>query len=400
MAGALLETEVLCIGSSPLLLLEALQQARSGRRVLVVDAAEQVGGAWRDMRIFGLRRVEIAPHIVMYNRTTYDYFARELGVKMQRMLPPPQYFWNSPLGKIWIPYILSPFVAYIAVPIHFICNRQYRANFQLIREEYFGRLSDASRLMLKWIFAGQQPFIEYPTGGTLELLDRISDRLAEAGVKLRMKTRVAAIETQPGKNVWVRCEDGLEIAAAKVFMTRHQNVPRISVAGRPLEVQYDSNTYTSLHLLVKTTNPSRAAFVLAKRDPWIQLYSDLTSYMADVPQGRRVITLRLPPSDRPQDRTAAEAVMKHLVEYRYLSTDVKLEDFHFSTYQQGGLKQECIQTLEAALGDVVTIFRSTNMSNSIGDRISFWKNTRRKLVCHACAGALTLQDYVADVPQL
>lgn len=367
--------DVVVVGSSPLLLLEALHQARLGHRVVVVESAQLVGGAWREMPLFGLRRVEIAPHIVMYNRVTYDYFAQDLKLNVQKMSPSPRYVWNSALGRLWIPYALSPFIAYVSAPLHYIRNKQYRANFALIREEYFGRLGHATKLLLLWIFAGRKPSIEYPLRGTLDLVDRIEELLKQTSVKVRLNTRVLSVEKSGKAGVQVRCSDGVTLNAKKVIMTRHQYIPRLAVDGEPVDSLYNFNSYTSVHLLVKTAHPSRSAFVLAKRDPLINLFSDLTSYMDDVPAGRRVLTLRLPHGQQANDRATAEKVVSHLRTSTYLASDAELEDFHFSVYEQGRIRPEGLAAVEAAFGDSLMIFRSTNFSNSIGDRVPEWKKS-------------------------
>jgi phytoene dehydrogenase-like protein len=367
--------DVVVIGSSPLLLLEALHQSRLGHRVVVVESAHLVGGAWREMPLFGLRRVEIAPHIVMYNRVTYDYFAQDLKLNVQKMSPSPRYVWNSPLGRLWIPYALSPFIAYVSAPLHYIRNKQYRANFALIREEYFGRLGHATKLLLLWIFAGRKPSIEYPLRGTLDLVDRIEELLKATNVQVRLKTAVLSVEKTSENGIQVGCSDGVTLKAKRVIMTRHQYVPRLAVGGKPVDSLYNFNTYTSVHLLVKTAHPSRSAFVLAKRDPLINLFSDLTSYMDDVPPGRRVLTLRLPHGHQANDRATAERVVEHLRASTYLASDAELVDFNFSVYEQGRIRPEGLAAVEAAFGDSLMIFRSTNFSNSIGDRVTEWKRS-------------------------
>lgn len=367
--------DVVIVGTSPLLLLEALHQARLGHRVVVVESAHLVGGAWREMPLFGLRRVEIAPHIVMYNRVTYDYFAQDLKLNVQKMSPSPRYVWNSAIGQFWIPYALSPFIAYVSAPLHYIRNKQYRANFALIREEYFGRLGHATKLLLLWIFAGRKPSIEYPLRGTLDLMDRIEELLKKTSVQVRLNTRVLSVEKSGKAGVQVRCNDGVILDAKKVIMTRHQYIPRLAVDGKPVDSLYNFGTYTSVHLLVKTAHPSRSAFVLAKRDPLINLFSDLTSYMDDVPAGRRVLTLRLPNKEQSTDRATAENLVKHLRVSTYLADDAELEGFHFSVYEQGRIRPEGLAALETAFGDSLMIFRSTNFSNSIGDRVPDWKKS-------------------------
>lgn len=243
--------DVLCIGSSPLVLLEALHQQRKGRRVVVVDAGERLGGAWKECEVFGLKRVEIAPHIMMFNRATYDYFAQELGVRMERMSPPPRYVVNTRLGQYWIPYALSPFVAYITVPLHYLTNPQFRVNFAYIKEEYFGRLGDALRQIGHWIFSRRKPHVEYPSGGTVELLDCIETQLRQAGTVIHLNTRVQSLDKMSSGQIKVRLNSG-DYLAGHICMTRHQHVPEFRANDTLLEAKYDHARYTSLHFQIRT----------------------------------------------------------------------------------------------------------------------------------------------------
>ncbi len=284
--------DLVCVGSSPICLLEALNCAKSGGRALVIDAAERIGGAWQECRVFGFARAEIAPHVLLFNRATYDFFAKDLGVKMQRMTPPPRYVVQTRFGAFWMPYALSPFIAYFSVPLHYVRNPQFRTNFPLIKEEYFGRLGDSAKQLLLWIFGRRKPHIEYPAGGTLELLDRITERLDRNKIEVRTGTPVSCLEKLDDGRVRVEW-DGGSTTTRQVCITRHQSIARFKVRETLLGVGYLPFTYLSVHLLVRMATPLRAAFIMAKRDPVVNLISDLTSYMEDVPAGLRLLVLRL-----------------------------------------------------------------------------------------------------------
>lgn len=360
----------ICIGTGPICLLEALHQAATGKRVLVLEAADKTGGAWSECSVFGLPRAEIAPHVLLFNRDTFDFFSRELGVTMKRMTPPPRYIIQSRFGPITIPYALSPFIAYFSVPLHYVRNPQFRTNFALIREEYFGRLGSAAKQLLQWGFSRKKPHIEYPVGGTVELMDRIMELLRQRGVEIRMNARVAAIERLADDAVKVSWTGG-ESVVKSLSMTRHQSISRLVANGHSVEVEYLPYTYTSVHFLVSTENPLKAAFILAKRDPVVNLVSDLTAYTKGVPEGKRLVVVRLHRAGE-KDSKAAMEIFAQLKKGGYIPADSTMDEFAFSAYDQGRMTPKSLENISAAFGDTLRVFRSTNFSNSIGEEVARW----------------------------
>ena len=365
--------DTICIGSSPICLLEALHTAECGGSALVVDAGPTLGGAWRESSEFGIKRLEIAPHILLFNRDTYDYFAAKLGVRMKRMEPPPRYVIQTGVKAFWLPYALSPLFAYLSAPLHYVSNPKFRTNFALIKEEYFGRLGESARQILQWVFASRKPHIEYPVGGTLELLDRIKEKLHEHGVHIQKKAKVQELEKGANGLVTLRW-DGGEATARKVFMTRHQHISKMKAGDTCLEINYLPFSYDSVHLLVRMDRPLKAAFILAKRDPIINLISDITNYTHGVPEGCRLLVVRTHGWTSSRDEAGGAEVFQHLIKKGYLSANARLENAAFSSYQQGRMQPDDISRIEQAFTGSVHVFRSTNFSNSIGAEIPRWKS--------------------------
>src|SRR5262245_10249931 len=83
--------DVLCVGASPLMMLEAMHHRREGRRTLIVESRDSLGGAWQYFSILGLPAVEIAPHAFTYNKKAYEYFAETLGMSLHALSPEPIY---------------------------------------------------------------------------------------------------------------------------------------------------------------------------------------------------------------------------------------------------------------------------------------------------------------------
>lgn len=347
-----------------------------GQRTLVVDEADKVGGAWRECSAMGIDGVEIGPHVITFNADTYDYFARELGIEMTALHPVPVYLLKTPFGLLRLPYHLSPFVSYLAVPYHFFANAAYRARLSELREEYLGRLGDALRLTCRWLFSAQAPRLLYPRGGTVELMRSITTELEGAGVEIALGTRVQSLR---------RCADGSVLAelgdrtvhAGHVLMTVHQHLEKIADNVGEHALALAPRRHTILHMLIKSALPQRITFALAKRNPVFNLISKIAPYLPEpLDPDRRLLAVRLVNWDVPRDRAEVEKFVRSLRESTIIAPDAELLDFQFSEYDQTCLTRESQALVRRILGQSVTILRSTNFANSIGDQVKRWRTLR------------------------
>lgn len=95
-----LDFDCILIGSSPFSLFEALYQAQTGHRVLILEEADQCGGAWRSIEMCGVANVDLGCHQVGSNSQLKDFLERYAGCHIVSMDHPDLPFEkeNSPNG--------------------------------------------------------------------------------------------------------------------------------------------------------------------------------------------------------------------------------------------------------------------------------------------------------------
>jgi hypothetical protein len=74
--------DVVVIGSSPIPLLEALYHHYTGKRVLVLEAASVLGGAWKSIEICGLYPVDLGCHTLGQDKQMLHFFKEYIGCEM------------------------------------------------------------------------------------------------------------------------------------------------------------------------------------------------------------------------------------------------------------------------------------------------------------------------------
>lgn len=73
--------DCILIGSSPATLFEALYQAHSGNKVLVLEASDRLGGAWKSIDICGITNADGGCHEIGNNPLIKEYLETYIGCK-------------------------------------------------------------------------------------------------------------------------------------------------------------------------------------------------------------------------------------------------------------------------------------------------------------------------------
>jgi len=77
------------IGSSPLMMIKAIQLAKSGRRVILIDRNKNLGGNWQTLKLKNNDRVEIACHLIEFFPGIYDLLEEYSGNSFVLLEPQP-----------------------------------------------------------------------------------------------------------------------------------------------------------------------------------------------------------------------------------------------------------------------------------------------------------------------
>jgi len=77
--------DCLFIGTSPICVLEAVAQHYGGKRVLMLDEADDLGGAWRTIDICGVMHVDVGCHQIGHDPAIRDFLEQYVGCPMVHM---------------------------------------------------------------------------------------------------------------------------------------------------------------------------------------------------------------------------------------------------------------------------------------------------------------------------
>ena len=153
------------VGTSPMLLLEALNAAIGGSSVIIVDKSRNLGGAWQSPDIVGMAGVEIGCHYIEPIEPVYGLLAN-LGVVLENSMPVALH--KSKKVRQPVRFLMPKIGEYSAIKdLHY-----HRTGFA--KSAIMAKL-DMLKVHLQGVHRARS--IQYPSGNSRALVDNLVDQL-------------------------------------------------------------------------------------------------------------------------------------------------------------------------------------------------------------------------------
>tara|TARA_B110001452_G_C15193254_1_gene414236 strand:+ start:14 stop:1090 length:1077 start_codon:yes stop_codon:yes gene_type:complete len=181
--------KIIIIGSSPYLIIEALYNIKKGNSVEIIEEKSFLGGNWC-LHNYDNYISEGACHILSPpNNKVYCFLKENLGIDMQEQNPQPKiYIYNKHFKKLKH-YNDSKFISILKFFKAIIFS--FNTEFKISKHP-------------KKIFKKKLNF-QYPAGGSVELISKLSSLLNQNSVKISLNKKVTKINL---KSKEVLCQSG------------------------------------------------------------------------------------------------------------------------------------------------------------------------------------------------
>jgi hypothetical protein len=352
--------DVIIVGSSPLLMLAAIRWRRAGKTVLVIEAAEALGGAWKiDECRIGARQLrhECACHLIEWYAGGYRLLQNLSSYPFVPLQPQPVKVWSNgrvenymsksgiireyarslrSAGMLLAKLLLGPVLRN---------RRPVRGRWRAWRES-IRRIVFAARYRLPGIVGFDA--LQGPAGGFAEFIHHIQGELRRQGVVIARRRATAIV--REGADCIVLCDDGSRFRCEQPVVGESTDLERGADGGRRANHVKDYH-----HVLISF--PSSQVVV---RNTYVHL--------ADHPLLHRITFVH------DVDLSQSEQISLFLVQLR-------------QPYEQIG-------NLAGELNEVFELYR---IATSVAE-LKVWKVIREQYV--ASSTESSWQEYGADEPVL
>jgi hypothetical protein len=348
--------DVVVVGSSPLLLIEALYLERQGKRVAILEGRDRLGGAWYTIPLFGLDGVEVGCHYVERAREGYAFLEDDLGVPLEPHSVKAVWFHDHPEREGGI--------VKRALWWRLLSDDVWGVIKGIDRRDPAKCLRALRRMLVS-------PAYRYPVGGARALVDRLADLVAESSIDLRMETPVDGFEFE-SDGAPVRClVEEREILTDRVVIGQH-SVPWLVGCDSPGA----SEPRFAMHALLRITGEKRVPFDYLEihRNDVIQRIDDKTPYAlgreAEDPTDL-ILCCHLTGTRGMGESVDPDEIFDHLAVTGVLRRGALLMDAHVEVYPHPELS-------DAVLPDSVTVFRTYDLGVGLERNAERWRAVLRR----------------------
>lgn len=355
--------DTIIVGSSPLLLIEAIYLSRSGRKVLVFEQNEQLGGTWGCLDTGEFPYLDIGCHYWEINRRAYDFLRSNIGLDLVPFHPQPQFAYHD----IRIPYDNKQVIRVFRDLKEALKRRSLTPFFSnLFRDEYRRpRMSPFTKTFL------------FPRGGSHELISRLAACARETNITILKQTRVESIRFDfERKQVQVSAGgenfEGNEVVAGSQahIADALQISPRPEGTSRPV--------FTHVNLVVRDRGAPAFSYIRFIRHHAVIRLTDITSHIRYWNPGmtdHRVICIGIRDGyDKSlDDAEKVDQLIALLKKNRLIGPSAMCERSYWSRYPTEFLSDETRRMLQRDYSPMIRLLETTNFSIGIANNLSRWE---------------------------
>lgn len=284
--------DAIVIGTSPLMILEALRLDGLGQRVVLLDRASVIGGAWHVTDLGGFTGVETGCHYFERHPEAYSVIETALRLKLEVMDPQPFQLWRRlkfDRGSS-TPARLESFIYPVRRFTELLKAGQFRVLGTLVwcrlrqkvrhllaeqGDSYKGGLDPgderisyhASRDRSELTKEQRQTQYQYPRYGCLELVSTLQALLAESTVQVQLGTTVDSIVINRTDIARTYCQTKSgTLIASEVILSSCSVVSQLVLDGQKIDIP--ATTATQHHVILHLKGR------ITKRFSYVEFYAD------------------------------------------------------------------------------------------------------------------------------
>ena len=343
------------LGSSPILLLEAVFLAISGKKVIILEKKERLGGAWYLLDFFNNISIESGCHIWYRDKRTYDFLKTKLGITLAPGNPQPRIIINNKK----IPYKLKKFIKLYEGIRKNLLNPSY---WPSLLRQFIEESSTVSKYY-------------YPRRGSVELIERLQKLIN--GLKIEVLKNQKLTEIKILKNhTEIELLDGKKIYCNKIIASSHTELDNLSLYGKSKVIKNrNQNSNFSIHILLETIEKIGLSYLHVLKNNTIIRVANLNFQIEKSNLNENLlcvqVTKKLVQENGETEKTA-NLVLQELMNLKIIPLNSKLIKFKFSTYTCYYRNFDEAKKLKQELKQKVRFINSINLMYSISRELNRW----------------------------
>ena len=343
--------DCILIGSGPVNLIEAMFLSKQGKKVLVLEQSEYIGGAWGKVPLKeGVPDFQLGCHIWDVEPKAFNFLSEFLDMELVKMKPQPEFIFKG----IKLPYDWKNLLFYI------------RGKLRPKSETESVSFNKARIIPAKYI---------YPAGGSLQFIDRLLDRAKDFGIEIRTGIKIDRLEIGELTKAISKSE---MFHTKETVITSVAQLKSISKNGEEFILpEARLVNYIHGHLLINDLTPAKFSYARLPGNRLVHRVSDETDHVknhgVDM-KGKKLILAAVYPELYYQidKEKLANMVMQNLHKRNYINKKATLSSHHWNVYPTHYIPKDLRPVISEKFSPMIRLLHTTNMMFSIRDNSERW----------------------------
>lgn len=351
--------DCIIIGSSPLMLIEALYNSKLKKSVLVIESKNFVGGSWHCFNKTNFANdIEIGCHIWQKNYKVISFLKETFDLNLIPSHPQPKVVFNN----FKLPY---SFISLLLIFRKSNFISVFRLNsLRLYKSLFFDFLE-------QWFNPSKY---YYPEGGSNEFVFKIISKIKKSSVKLITGKSVVTINLNDKSII---CDDKSKIKFNEIIATNKLDINEIILTNNEvLKPLKRIAVIQNLYLLVENNPKNNLSYAETFGDKIVYRLSDMTyNYNSLISQNLKLFCIDIFPSAHKKysENELREMIIKKLKKWNYIDKRSKIISHFINSYSYNGHSNEMISLLKNKMSKDILFLKSNNLIPSLADNIERWK---------------------------
>jgi hypothetical protein len=355
--------DCLCIGTSIIISLEAIHQSKLGKKVLMVDSSHSLGGAWKTIELDGIKNIENAIHYFTPNKKGISFLEKELKLPIEKSKG--KFIYLRVFKNFYVRFLYDNLVIRL-VNIIFSSSRP---KYLIPSIKYFLR-------SICKVIKEPRNNSYYTAEGAIGIINNLKSLLRKNQIDVRFNSKINKIYFDLEKKV-AHCQiNNKKIICKSLILGHGARIPRIDHSKGVLILKEKFQPRPAYHLIVEDDKPTNIFEVIFANDSLIKYVHDVTRFssLKNKPKNKRKVFVFALHTHVRDQRSLSDELFQKLKYIKLIEKNAKVRKSLFSNIHLPTLNDEDLYLLKENFGNLVSIFRTENLTNGISYYSEKWKS--------------------------
>jgi hypothetical protein len=332
------------VGAGIINSLEAIYLSRLKKKVIIIDSAKKIGGAWSTIDIFGYKNIENAIHYFLPSNKGIEFLKKNLNLKI-KIVKNKFFFVNF--------FLLGTIKFY------------YDTKFSKIIRIIYKKESILKKIIeiICCLYEKYNNTSYYLSNGATEMLNKIDYLLKSSNVKIILNSKINKIEIDKISG-FVKCHtNNFIINSKKIVLSNGSNFSVIHSNENNHKIKKIYLRRPAVHLLIKDNTLNLFKEVIFANDNLIKYVHDLTSFLKI--KNKKIFVFALHNNVKKSKKNIYE-IFNKIKNYRIICKHSMLLNYHWTETYLPPIPNDELHKIKNKFSNYVETLNTENFTQGIG----------------------------------